>query len=67
MLSHNNGPLIQLQQVNGLALLVVDDEDIAEVVETVVPDFHPLLNAPWQKTGETIVSELLCGIRNSIH
>ena len=51
----------------GLALLVVDDEDIAEVVETVVPDFHPLLNAPWQKTGETIVSELLCGIRNSIH
>lgn len=50
-----------------LALLVVDDEDSAVVVETVVPDFHPLLNAPWQKTGETIVSELLCRIRNSIH
>lgn len=50
-----------------LALLVVDDEDSAVVVETVVPDFHPLLNAPWQKTGETIVLELLCRIRNSIH
>ena len=50
-----------------LALLVVVDEDNAVVVETVVPDFHPLLNAPWQKTGETIVSELLGRKRNLIH
>lgn len=51
----------------GLALLAVDVEDSAEVAETVVPDSHPLLNAPWQTTGETIVSELRCGIRNLIH
>lgn len=51
----------------GLALLAVDVEDNVEVAATVVPDFHPLLNAPWQTTGETIVSELLCRIRNSIH
>jgi len=43
--------------VTGLALLVVDDERNAAVVEVVFPDFHRLLNAPWQKTGETSVTE----------
>jgi hypothetical protein len=43
--------------VTGLALLVVDDGRNAAVVEVVFPDFHRLLNAPWQKTGETSVTE----------
>lgn len=41
----------------GLALLVVDVEGNAAVVEIDFPDFHRLLNAPWQKTGETTVTE----------
>ncbi len=53
--------------MTGRDLLVVDDAGNAGVVEIVVPDFHLLLNAPWQKTGETIVSELLGRKRNSIH
>ena len=53
--------------MTGRALLVVDDEGNAEVVEIVFSDFHLLLNAPWQKTGETIVSELLGRKRNLIH
>ena len=53
--------------MTGRALPVVEDAGNAEVAEIVFPDFHLLLNAPWQKTGETIVSELLGRKRNLIH
>ena len=35
--------------MTGRDLLVVDDAGNAGVVEIVVPDFHLLLNAPWQR------------------
>ena len=45
------------QLTMGLALLFVVDKGNVVVIEIVFPDFHRPLNAPWQKTRATSVTE----------